>query len=192
MKRFSPDCSPRDLMSPGDGGDRLTHPPRLPAVKVLRKKDSPPIILFEAAEESATAHAGLHLYPLLGHHGPGLGLDFLARVKMNGEHCVTGAELYVASHCVESSFFYVRTVLLQVYHTGFRPGVCQLESQLAVVTCMPQCNSLVEREQRTHTEEFYEFCDGELEIAQLNRPPLNGYRLYCPICIKRVQPFDTL
>ena len=34
-------------MSPGDGGARLTHPPMPPAVKVLRKKDSPPSILLK-------------------------------------------------------------------------------------------------------------------------------------------------
>lgn len=42
----------------------------------------------------------------------------------------------------------------------------------------PKLNGHVERAQRTHTEEFYELYDGELEIAPLNRQLLNWERLY--------------
>ena len=42
----------------------------------------------------------------------------------------------------------------------------------------PKLNGHVERAQRTHTEEFYELYDGELEMAPLNRALLNWERLY--------------
>ena len=42
----------------------------------------------------------------------------------------------------------------------------------------PKLNGHVERAQRTHTEEFYELYDGELEIAPLNKALLQWERLY--------------
>ena len=44
MKRLAPGIRSKELMSPGVGGARLTHPPAPSAVKVFIKKDSPPII----------------------------------------------------------------------------------------------------------------------------------------------------
>ncbi len=41
-----------------------------------------------------------------------------------------------------------------------------------------ELNGHVERTQRTHTEEFYELYDGELDIATLNRALLNWERIY--------------
>ncbi len=42
----------------------------------------------------------------------------------------------------------------------------------------PKLNGHVERAQRTHTEEFYELYDGDLEMAPLNRALLEWERLY--------------
>ena len=41
-----------------------------------------------------------------------------------------------------------------------------------------ELNGHVERTQRTHTEEFYELYDGELEMAPLSRALLNWERVY--------------
>ncbi len=42
----------------------------------------------------------------------------------------------------------------------------------------PKLNGHVERAQRTHTEEFYELYDGDLEMAPLNRALLDWERVY--------------
>jgi transposase InsO family protein len=42
----------------------------------------------------------------------------------------------------------------------------------------PKLNGHVERAQRTHTEEFYEVYDGEMEIVPLNRALLEWERVY--------------
>ena len=42
----------------------------------------------------------------------------------------------------------------------------------------PKLNGHVERAQRTHTEEFYELYDGELEIEPLNQALLDWERVY--------------
>lgn len=42
----------------------------------------------------------------------------------------------------------------------------------------PKLNGHVERAQRTHTEEFYELYDGELDIPSLNQALLNWERIY--------------
>ena len=42
----------------------------------------------------------------------------------------------------------------------------------------PKLNGHVERAQRTHTEEFYDLYEGELEIVQLNRALLEWERVY--------------
>ncbi len=42
----------------------------------------------------------------------------------------------------------------------------------------PKLNGHVERAQRTHTEEFYELYDGELDMAPLNQALLDWERVY--------------
>lgn len=42
----------------------------------------------------------------------------------------------------------------------------------------PKLNGHVERAQRTHTEEFYELYDGELDIPTLNQALLGWERIY--------------
>ena len=51
----------------------------------------------------------------------------------------------------------------------------------------PKLNGHVERAQRTHTEEFYELYDGDLEIAPLNQALLAWERIY-----NTVRPHQSL
>ena len=108
------------------------------------------------------------------------------------------------------------------FQAAFETACQQLGIRLFVLPPRsPKLNGHVERAQRTHTEEFYELYDGELDIATLNRALLDWERVYdtfrpitthwtgalrhsilsnairawssplCLICTERVQRLDT-
>ena len=65
------------------------------------------------------------------------------------------------------------------FQAAFETACRELGIRLFVLPLRsPKLNGHVERAQRTHTEEFYELYDGELEVAPLNRALLNWERLY--------------
>ncbi len=65
------------------------------------------------------------------------------------------------------------------FQAAFETACQQLGIRLFVLPPRsPKLNGHVERAQRTHTEEFYELYDGELDIATLNRALLDWERVY--------------
>ena len=55
----------------------------------------------------------------------------------------------------------------------------------------PTLNGHVERVQRTHTEEYYELYDGDLEIAPLNQAPLEWAQFYNTVRLHHSLDGDT-
>ena len=65
------------------------------------------------------------------------------------------------------------------FQAAFETACQQLGIRLFVLPPRsPKLNGHVERAQRTHTEEFYELYDGELDMATLNRALLDWERVY--------------